>query len=247
MIKKLIVFWFVFLCLLAAGVALATPPKGKPKGDPIATASSDQHQQMKQGQAQSNTINISIPQPVQKDGVTLDAADTINLSTADSISLDAGDTSFSSNTENNSSNVVLVPNNNTENCLRVWGISFGNSNGAGGIGIPTRSAACDFEQAADDAASVGNHDLAWFWRCHKGNIYKPFRVKGGTKQEAIGRCHNKMLAMIGTAKKVADLESDLAHLLELREMDARQLKEQRERLQKDCNERTERLVKGCYK
>ena len=35
------------------------------------------------------------------------------------------DASDQSRVENNSSNIVFVPNNNTENCLRVIGIAFG--------------------------------------------------------------------------------------------------------------------------
>lgn len=105
-------------------------------------------------------------------------------------------TEINSRTENNSTNIVLVPNNNTENCLRVWGLSFGRDGTAGGIGVPTRSAACDFEQAADDAAALGNHRLAWYWRCHKKNIYKPFKQKGEDNQTAITQCYNEMWQLL---------------------------------------------------
>ena len=99
---------------------------------------------------------------------------------------------LSSSTENNSTNVVLVPNNNTESCLRVWGIMFGNSSASGGIGVPTRSKACDYEQAGDDAAAAGDHNLAWYWRCHKRALYKPFKTNGLNKQGAIVGCFEKM-------------------------------------------------------
>jgi hypothetical protein len=105
-------------------------------------------------------------------------------------------TEINSRTENNSTNIVLVPNNNTENCLRVWGLSFGREGTAGGIGVPTRSAACDFEQAADDAAALGNHRLAWYWRCHKKNIYKPFKQNGEQKEVAIRQCYTEMWQLL---------------------------------------------------
>lgn len=110
------------------------------------------------------------------------------------VNLSGGDTSFHS--ESNNTNVVLVPNNNTENCLRVWGLSWGNSSGAGGIGVPQRSAACDYEQAADDAAALGNHKMAWYWRCHKKNIYKPFRKGNRTAPEAIRACFDEMSTLL---------------------------------------------------
>lgn len=110
------------------------------------------------------------------------------------VSLEGGDTSFHS--ESNNTNVVLVPNNNTENCLRVWGLSFGRDGTAGGIGVPTRSKACDFEQAADDAAAQGNHRLAWYWRCHKKNLYKTFQSKGEADEAAIVQCYNEMWQLL---------------------------------------------------
>jgi hypothetical protein len=89
-----------------------------------------------------------------------------------------------------------VPNNNTENCLRVWGLSFGRDGTAGGLGVPQRSAACDYEQAADDAAALGNHRLAWYWRCHKKNIYKPFKQRGEDSATAIVQCYNEMWQLL---------------------------------------------------
>ena len=98
--------------------------------------------------------------------------------------------------ESNNTNVVLVPNNNTANCMRVWGISFGTSDGAAGLGLPTRDKSCDFEQAADDAAATGNHVIAWYWRCHKPNLYKQFRSRGEENRSAIIDCFEQMRDMI---------------------------------------------------
>ncbi len=97
--------------------------------------------------------------------------------------------------ENNSSNIVLVPNNNTAGCMRVWGLSFGKDGAAGGIGVPTRDKACDFEQAADDAAAMGEHKIAWWWRCHKPTLYKTFN--GDSKAQKQLACWNSMVAMLG--------------------------------------------------
>lgn len=113
------------------------------------------------------------------------------------------------NTENNASNVVLVPNNNTESCMRVYGIAFGSDGTSGGLGIPYRSSACDYDQNADDAAATGNHRLAWYWRCHKKNSYKPFR-KGRSKDEAIKACYDQMLGFIGSEESLKDHCSETA-------------------------------------
>lgn len=114
------------------------------------------------------------------------------------VTLKGGDTSVSSetsfNSESNNTNVVLVPNNNTSNCMRVYGISFGNSDGAAGLGIPTRDKACDYEQAADDAAATGQHSIAWYWRCKKKHLYKAF--DGETAEAKSLACFNAMRYMM---------------------------------------------------
>jgi len=177
------------------------------------------------------TVNIGGDgQPLMQD------ADTTSLETGDT-TLQGGDTTF--NSTNESSNVVLVPNNNTESCLRVWGLSWGNSSGAGGIGYPHRSAPCDFEQAADDAGAVGDHRMAWYWRCHKSNIYKPFKIKGGSKEQAIEACHGKMVEFLdlGTMQqRINQLEEQKATLLEERAHD-----------RATCDESKDRILEGCRK
>jgi hypothetical protein len=110
------------------------------------------------------------------------------------VSVQGGDTNF--NSESNNTNVVLVPNNNTANCMRVFGLSFGNDSGAGGLGYPHRDKACDFEQAADDAAAIGNHKIAWWWRCHKKNLYTTFKHGDMTKEQAQLACWNSMVQML---------------------------------------------------
>lgn len=110
-----------------------------------------------------------------------------------------GDTNF--NSESNNTNVVLVPNNNTANCMRVFGLSFGNGDGAGGLGYPHRDRACDFEQAADDAAAIGNHKIAWWWRCHKKNLMKTFKTREMSDEMAQLACWNSMMEMLSAPEE----------------------------------------------
>jgi len=116
-------------------------------------------------------------------------------------------------TRSSNTNVVLVPNNNTAGCLRVYGLSFGNGDGAAALGIPTRDKACDYEAAADDAASTGDHDIAWYWRCHKENLYKPFRDKGESAESAIVDCFAKMTEMLGVSVGGSDQQVPTGYVL----------------------------------
>jgi hypothetical protein len=77
--------------------------------------------------------------------------------------------------------------------MRVFGLSFGASGGAGGLGYPHRDKSCDFEQAADDAAATGDHDIAWFWRCHKRHLYSQF---DGRKDQKIMACYERMTQLM---------------------------------------------------
>ena len=217
--------------LLCMTTAMATDDRGPPRTPPPfqnGDVSQTQEQNQAQNQAQNVEVNIDNSQA---------AAGATTMSTGDTV-FDGGDTNF--NSESTNTNVVLVPNNNTESCLRVWGLSWGNSSGAGGIGIPHRSAPCDYEQAADDAAAIGDHNMAWFWRCHKKNVYKPFKSSWDSpKEEAILACHEKMVQFLdqGTLQqRINKLEDDKATLLELRELD-----------NASCNERTERCRKELMK
>ena len=109
----------------------------------------------------------------------------------------SGGGSATVSTESNNTNVVLVPNNNTAGCLRVWGLAFGNGDGAASLGIPTRDKACDYEAAADDAAATGDHDIAWFWRCHKKSLYSQFKDRGEDTDTAVLQCFERMTEMLG--------------------------------------------------
>jgi len=125
----------------------------------------------------------------------------------------SGGGSSTVNTKSSNTNVVLVPNNNTAGCLRVYGLSFGNGGGAAALGIPTRDKSCDYEAAADDAASTGDHDIAWYWRCHKKSLYKPFRARGESAESAIIDCFEKMTEMLGVAVGGSDQQVPTGYVL----------------------------------
>ena len=140
--------------------------------------------------------------------------------------------------ENTSINTVLVPNNNTEACLRVFGFSFGNGDGAGAFGIPWRSKPCDYEQAADDAAATGDHSLAWFWRCHKKNIRAPFERRGSTNEQATEACWRRMTQFL-------TLEAD-QHTREIEYLrrEVEMLRDQVELTEETCDRQWESCVGG---
>jgi len=231
-IEERLIMYVAIVALLALCVGMAT----------TAWAGGSKPTQQ-QGQGQEQTARQDVTVNIGGDGQPLmQDADTTSLETGDT-TLQGGDTTF--NSSNESSNVVLVPNNNTENCLRVWGLSWGNSSGAGGIGYPHRSAPCDYEQAADDAGALGDHRLAWYWRCHKSNVNKPFREKRGwfagreNTEAAIRACFEKMGGFldVGTMQQRIDtLEEQKATLLEERDHD-----------RATCEESKDRILDGCRK
>jgi hypothetical protein len=150
---------------------------------------------------------------------------------------------FNSNYESQAPDVVLIPNNNTEKCLRIFGLSFSTTDGGGGIGFPWRSAACDFEQAADDAFAAGERDLGWFWKCQSKNLYKPFRSKGESKESAMSDCQDRMMQGVSQASMITRLQQDLTELNRLREQELEQYRQSRQR----CNDLTEKLEENCTK
>ena len=114
--------------------------------------------------------------------------------------------SFTNTQQRSAPTIVNIPNNNTESCLRVWGLSFSNVNGGGGLGIPTRSAACDYDNAADDAEAQGFLELAWYYRCHKKSLQKRF---GAPKMlfwtqhsdEAVEACYDNAMRPYGKGEQ----------------------------------------------
>ncbi len=123
-----------------------------------------------QQQGQQTTVNIGGGEgagALSETSTTMNSDDDVTITENNSV-------------ENNSSNVVLVPNNNTESCLRVVGIAWGKNGESGALGWPFRSKKCDYEGNADDAFAQGNLELGWWWKCQSSNNYDPFveRRKG---------------------------------------------------------------------
>jgi hypothetical protein len=151
----------------------------------------DQHQGQEQGQHQNAHANA-------------------NAEAAGGAANNEGNNlSVNSNYEGGPADLLLVPNNNTENCLRVFGFSFGNKDGSGMFGFPWRSKQCDYKGFAADADAQGNLELGWFWRCHMKSAYKVFRDKGESEEAAIGQCHEQMVGKVELLTRVHELETEL--------------------------------------
>jgi hypothetical protein len=133
--------------------------------------------------------------------------------------------------ENNTSQIVLVPNNNTENCLRVFGFGFGKDGSSGGFGVPWRSKACDFEQAADDAFAAGERELGWYWKCHNKSLYRTFKGKGESSDLAIEQCHSRMIG-----DRIKRLEDNLAFIQAERYIEREKCEESKDRMSKAWKE-----------
>ena len=219
--------------LLLAGAAYATGGGG----DPDPNQEQDQHQGQGQGQHQGQDQGQLQGQHQGQEAFGGDAS--ANMEGVDV----QNNTQFSS--ESTNTNVVLVPNNNTEPCLRVIGISFGNSSGAGGIGWPYRSSKCDFEQAADDAFAAGERDIGWFWKCQNPNLHKRFKGKDEDRMKAAADCLEVMQKGVTQTDMIRELKEQLTALESLREDDMieyqRKLAGQKER----CNETSNRIAETC--
>jgi hypothetical protein len=157
------------------------------------------------------------------------------------------DASENNSIENNSSNVVLVPNNNTESCVRVFGVAFGKNGESGAIGFPWRSKKCDFEQAADDAFAAGERELGWFWKCRNPNLYKQFKGKNVEKQEAMDRCHASMVGNVSALKTIETLKEQLTTSEELRKIERNRHEKLTEELNTQCDESKDRIADACRK
>jgi hypothetical protein len=158
------------------------------------------------------------------------------------ISIDASE---SNRIENNSSNVVLVPNNNTENCLRVFGVAWGKSGESGALGVPWRSKKCDYEQAADDAFAAGERETGWFWKCQNSNLYKAFKSKGESNESAQNDCHARMVGEANNLRTINTLKEQLTTVNSERETDRKLAREAQERITEACNESKDRILEYC--
>ena len=209
--------------LLFAGIAFATGDDD----DSDRTQTQDQEQSQKQFQGQEQMVSIESAAA---------GGQAINEGNDQSVE-------FNSVSEARAPDILMVPNNNTEKCLRIFGLSFSTTDGGGGIGFPWRSAACDFEQAADDAFAGGERDLGWFWKCQSKNLYKPFRSKGESKESAMSDCQNRMMQGVSQVQVIAKLKDDLNEMNLLRERELEQYRQSRRR----CEDTTAKLEENCTK
>lgn len=214
----------ISICLLS-GVAFATGDDDDRDPSQNQAQEQDQYQKQFQGQEQMVTVESAAA-----------GGQAINEGNDQSVQ-------FNSVSEARAPDILLVPNNNTEKCLRVFGFSFSTQDGGGGIGFPWRSAACDFEQAADDAFAAGERDLGWFWKCQSKNLYKPFRSKGESKESAMTDCQDRMMQGVSQVQVIAMLRDNLAEMNLLRERELEQYRQSRRR----CEDTTAKLEENCTK
>ena len=146
------------------------------------------------------------PEQVQDQDQTQDQAQLQTASASAAASSEQAQDNVQQTTfEGGAPDIVMVPNNNTEPCLRVIGIMFSGTSGGAGIGWPYRSKMCDFEAAADDAFAQGQIDIGWFWKCKNKNLYKDF----GSPE----LCHMAMISMLERPPEpvVVNCEHDETH------------------------------------
>ena len=210
--------------LLLAGTAFATGGSDD-DGDLTQTQDQDQFQEQYQGQEQTVSIENAAA-----------GGQAVNEGNEQKVE-------FNSSAEAPAPDVIMIPNNNTEKCLRIFGLAFSTQDGGGGIGFPWRSAACDFEQAADDAFAGGERDLGWFWKCQSKNLYKPFRSKGESKESAMTDCQNRMMQGVSQTQMIAKLRDNLVELNVLREQELEQYRQSRRR----CEDMTAKMEENCTK
>lgn len=196
----------------------------------------DQDQGQSQDQSQDQRTTVSI-----ENGAA--AASAVNEGNSLGV-----ETNFnmSSNVAAQAPDVVLIPNNNTERCLRVWGLSFSNTNGGGGLGIPFRSKECDLEAAADDAFSQGNTDLGWMLKCKQKSMKKAF---GGKNWKTSGEaaCFSQAMEGTGQVTRIHTLEQQLTEVLTQRDHELRQYEASKQRITEMCDESKNRMMEACQK
>ncbi len=191
----------------------------------------DQAQDQAQEQAQSQSAEA-----IGIGGDAAAAAEAIN---------EGNSLAVNQNYESGPADAVLVPNNNTENCLRVIGLMFGNKDGSGMLGLPFRSKKCDFEQAADDAFAGGERELGWFWKCHNPNLYRQFRDPREKRPKMIDDCVKRMVGPITIQRRLEAANDQLKFIENERKIERQNYIDTREQLKQDCAEALDRQHQTC--
>lgn len=228
------------LLLIASPVYSGGKPP--PKVDPVSVAEQEQLQQQAQGQGQQQGQNAT--GGVGKAASTSGSESNSNSSVKGTIDGTGGDSESRAkidsdddvdiSTENNSSNIVLVPNNNTEQCIRVYGIAFGKDGEAGAIGWPWRSKPCDLNAAAADAFAAGERELGWFWKCHNKHLFKGFRKKDMTDEQAIKACHDYTVGEVRNVAVIRRLREQIEFLQRERKIERERCSDEKERISERC-------------
>ena len=252
---------FVAGILLALALIFATGDAWATKTVPPKTAlEQEQRQGQDQGQAQTQAQEQDQTQTqdqAQMQDQTLHNANEIKVETAAAGGAahnegNQQDVNISSNYEAGPGDLVLVPNNNTEQCLRVVGLAFGNDDASGMLGVPFRSKQCDFGKFAAAADAQGNIELGWYWRCHMKSAYRVFKSRGKSAETAIEDCHHRMLDELGRKRvldhlqrRVKELTTERGLLLEQVQADSDNYSRAIKKARQDCSEALERQHQSC--
>lgn len=200
------------------------------------TVEQEQNQGQGQEQYQDQTTDVNLANDISIENAAAGGS-AINEGNAQSVE-------FNSNYQAQAPDVVLIPNNNTERCLRVWGLSFSNQSGGGGLGLPMRSKECDLEAAADDAFAQGNLDLGWMMKCKMKSMKKAF---GGRQWKSDGErlCFVNAMDGVSQTKTIRTLTETLKTVSTEREIERTLAKESRERITQMCNESKNKILAAC--
>ena len=218
--------------LLLVSVTAQAQMKNMGMNQPKTTLRQDVEQQQKQGQQQKQRQQQEQDQSTDVDvGVDVDT----NLAaTAEAEASNQGNTQVTE-FEASAPSPVLVPNNNTESCLRVFGFAGSTRDGSALFGIPWRSKECDLEAAADDAFAQGRMELGWRLKCKQRNIRKTFGDRDW-RRDGERMCLQTVLPDITQSQRIIELERRNRFLLNERAVD-----------REECEERVGRAVDACRK
>jgi len=172
------------------------------------TPSTDQKQKQYMQQQQKQKTNVGVDNQVDASSRNdLDLANNLtveNSAAGGSADNEGNSLSVESNYESGPGDLILVPNNNTEGCLRVIGLAWGDKDASAMLGFPFRSKACDFEGSGDDAFAQGQAKQGWFWKCQSKNLYKRFK-EPGKKYPLFWREQDKLAAQERCQLKMEEL------------------------------------------
>lgn len=221
---------FVLISMLANDAHAGKPP---PKPEAIAKQAQGQYQGQGQAQKQSSYQGQALNNELAVSSEVAATGSAVNEGNEQNISVSH---------EARAPDVVMIPNNNTEQCLRIWGLSFVNQNGGGGLGIPTRSRECDLEAAADDAAAHGLLELAWTFKCKQKALKKAF---GGPewRTRGEGRCLDVARESLQAKSLLREQEQTIGVLRDRLAILQNQQAVDRE----DCERSKDRIIEGCRK